>query len=152
MLYRILLFSVKPQHESAIGIHISPPFWHSLSRAPPPQVVNILLVFNSFLDIWHETLLKSYHAHFPPQILEVVTDDQKKSQVTTEIPVNLKPEALSRWPIGLGAEITCFKPLNLGWFVTQSIASDIEDRQKDSKKELKSKAIWQINPETMNFT
>ena len=24
--YRILLFSVKPQHESAIGIHISPPF------------------------------------------------------------------------------------------------------------------------------
>ena len=30
MLYRILLFSVKPQHESAIGIHISPPFWNSL--------------------------------------------------------------------------------------------------------------------------
>ena len=26
LLYRILLFSVKPQHESAIGIHISPPF------------------------------------------------------------------------------------------------------------------------------
>ena len=26
MLYRILLFSVKPQHESAISIHISPPF------------------------------------------------------------------------------------------------------------------------------
>ena len=25
LLYRILLFSVKPQHESAIGIHISPP-------------------------------------------------------------------------------------------------------------------------------
>ena len=24
--YRILLFSVKPQYESAIGIHISPPF------------------------------------------------------------------------------------------------------------------------------
>ena len=32
-LYRILLFSVKPQHESAIGIHISPPFWNS--RLPP---------------------------------------------------------------------------------------------------------------------
>ena len=26
LLYRIWLFSVKPQHESAIGIHISPPF------------------------------------------------------------------------------------------------------------------------------
>ena len=26
LLYRILLFSVKPQHESAIVIHISPPF------------------------------------------------------------------------------------------------------------------------------
>ena len=30
MLYRILLFSVKPQHESVIGIHIFPPFWNSL--------------------------------------------------------------------------------------------------------------------------
>ena len=30
MLYRILLFSVKPQHESAISIHISPPLWTSL--------------------------------------------------------------------------------------------------------------------------
>ena len=26
LLYRILLFSVKPQHESAVGIHISSPF------------------------------------------------------------------------------------------------------------------------------
>ena len=26
LLYRILLFSVKPQHESAIDIHISPSF------------------------------------------------------------------------------------------------------------------------------
>ena len=26
LLYRILLSSVKPQHESAIGIHTSPPF------------------------------------------------------------------------------------------------------------------------------
>ena len=26
LLYRILLFSVKPQHESAIGMHISSPF------------------------------------------------------------------------------------------------------------------------------
>ena len=34
LLYRILLFSVKPQHESAISIHISPPFQNSL---PPPS-------------------------------------------------------------------------------------------------------------------
>ena len=27
MLYSILLFSVKPQYESAIGLHISPPFY-----------------------------------------------------------------------------------------------------------------------------
>ena len=35
MLYRILLFSVKPQHESATGIHISPPFWASLPCSSP---------------------------------------------------------------------------------------------------------------------
>ena len=35
MLYRVLLFSVKPQHESAIGIHISPPFWNSLPSVSP---------------------------------------------------------------------------------------------------------------------
>ena len=35
LLYRILLFSVKPQHESAIGIHISLPFWNSL---PSPSL------------------------------------------------------------------------------------------------------------------
>ena len=35
MLYSILLFSVKPQHESATGIHISPPFWTSLPSPTP---------------------------------------------------------------------------------------------------------------------
>ena len=35
LLYRILLFSVKSQHESAIGIHISPPFWISFPSASP---------------------------------------------------------------------------------------------------------------------
>ena len=34
LLYRILLFSVKPQHESAIGIHISLPF-EPPSHLPP---------------------------------------------------------------------------------------------------------------------
>ena len=28
-------FSVKPQHESAIGVHISPPFWTSLPSPSP---------------------------------------------------------------------------------------------------------------------
>ena len=35
LLYRILLFSLKPQHESAIDIHISPPFWISLPSPTP---------------------------------------------------------------------------------------------------------------------
>ena len=34
LLYRILLFSVKPQHESAIGTHIPSPFWTSLPIPP----------------------------------------------------------------------------------------------------------------------
>ena len=34
MLYKILLFSVEPQHESAIGIHMSPPFCTSLPIPP----------------------------------------------------------------------------------------------------------------------
>ena len=33
LFYRILLFSVRHQHESAIGIYMSPPFWSSL-RSP----------------------------------------------------------------------------------------------------------------------
>jgi len=36
LLYRVLLFSVKPQRESAIGIHISPSFWTSLPSLPHP--------------------------------------------------------------------------------------------------------------------
>ena len=35
LLYRIL-FSVIPQHESTIGIFISPPFWTSLPSLPHP--------------------------------------------------------------------------------------------------------------------
>ena len=35
LLYRILLFSVKPQHDSTVGIHISPPFWNSLPSPSP---------------------------------------------------------------------------------------------------------------------
>jgi len=36
LLYRILLFSVKPQHESAIGMHISPPNLPPISLPIPP--------------------------------------------------------------------------------------------------------------------
>ena len=35
LLYRILLLSVKPQHESAIGLHVSTPFWTSLLSPTP---------------------------------------------------------------------------------------------------------------------
>ena len=34
-LHRIVLFSVKPQHESAIGTHMSSPSWTSLPRPSP---------------------------------------------------------------------------------------------------------------------
>ena len=30
-----MLFSVKPQHESAIGVHVFPPFWTSLPSPSP---------------------------------------------------------------------------------------------------------------------
>ena len=36
LLYRIFLFSVKPQRESAIGIHISPPFEPPSHLLPHP--------------------------------------------------------------------------------------------------------------------
>jgi len=36
LLYRLLLFSVKLQHETAIAIQISPPFWNSLPSPPHP--------------------------------------------------------------------------------------------------------------------
>ena len=35
LLYRIFLFSVKHQHESAVGVHMSPPSWTSLPSPCP---------------------------------------------------------------------------------------------------------------------
>ena len=48
MLYRILLFSVKPEHKSAIGIHISSPFRTSLpspSASHPSRLIQSLFEF-----------------------------------------------------------------------------------------------------------
>ena len=42
MLYRILLFSVKPQHESATVIHISDPFWTSLPSPSPSHLSRLI--------------------------------------------------------------------------------------------------------------
>ena len=39
-----ILFSVKPQHESTIGIHISLPFWTSLPSPAPPQPSRLIQV------------------------------------------------------------------------------------------------------------
>ena len=41
MLYRIL-FSVKPQHESAIGLHIYPPFGTSLPSPSPSHLSRLI--------------------------------------------------------------------------------------------------------------
>ena len=40
LLYRILLFSVKPQQEAAIGIHIYPPFWTFFSSPDQPTCLD----------------------------------------------------------------------------------------------------------------
>ena len=42
LLYRISLFSVKPQNESAIGIHISLPFWTSFPSTSPSHPSRLL--------------------------------------------------------------------------------------------------------------
>ena len=39
------LFSLQPQHESAIGIHISPPFWSSLPSPAPSHPLEPLYEF-----------------------------------------------------------------------------------------------------------
>ena len=57
MLYRILLFSVKLQHESAIGKHISPPFWTSLPSPSPSHpsrlIQSLCLSFLSYTGNSH---------------------------------------------------------------------------------------------------
>ena len=58
MLYRILLFSVKLQNESAIGIHISPPFWTSLLSFTPSHPSR--LIQSPYLKINYVLILRWY--------------------------------------------------------------------------------------------
>ena len=53
----------------------------------------------------------------------------------TEIPVNVAgTRSTVQMTHRLGSRNNCcFKPLSLEWLVAQSIATDIEDRKKDSK-------------------
>ena len=64
MLYIILLFSIKPQHESAIGIHTSPPFWTSLPSPSPSQPSRLIQSpCLSFLSHTANSLLAIYFTH-----------------------------------------------------------------------------------------
>ena len=48
LLCRILLFSVKAQHESATGILISPLIWNSLPSPSPPHPSRLIMEENGF--------------------------------------------------------------------------------------------------------
>jgi len=52
LLYRILLFSAKPQHESAIDIHVSPPSWNFL-LSPSPSHPSGLIQNPCFSSLGH---------------------------------------------------------------------------------------------------
>ena len=78
MLYRILLFSIKPQHESAIGIHISSPFWN-FPPSPSPSHASkliqspclsflrhgkfLLAIYFTYGNVSFHPLLPSPHVH-----------------------------------------------------------------------------------------
>ena len=51
-IYRIFLFSVKHQHGSAIGIHMSPPSWTSLP-SPSPSYLSRLIQSPSLSSLRH---------------------------------------------------------------------------------------------------
>ena len=54
LLYRISLFSVNYQHESAIGIHMSPPSWTSLP-SPSPSHPSMLTQSHCLSSLRHTT-------------------------------------------------------------------------------------------------
>ena len=59
LLYRILLFSVKHQHESAIGVHRSSSSWNSLSSPSPSHLSKLF----ELPDTYNKSLLAIYFAH-----------------------------------------------------------------------------------------
>ena len=70
LLYRIFLFSVKPQHESAIGVHISHPFWTSFPSPFPSHPSRLIqspclsfLIWSIFLTGLLILLLLSCNVH-----------------------------------------------------------------------------------------
>ena len=66
LLYKILLFSVKPLHESAIGTHISPPFRTSLPSSAPSKPSRLIQSpCLSFLSHTTNSLVFKIAIYFP---------------------------------------------------------------------------------------
>ena len=63
LLYRTLLFSVKPQHESAIGIHTTPPFWTSLPSLSPSHPSRLIESLFEFPELYSKYLLAIYFTY-----------------------------------------------------------------------------------------
>ena len=64
--YRSLLFSVKPQHESALGIHISSPFWTSLLFSTPSHPSRLIQIKYYLFYTWQcKFPCYSFHTSHP---------------------------------------------------------------------------------------
>ena len=73
LLYRILLFSVKPQHESAIGIHMSPPFWTSLPFPSPSQPLRLTKSLFQFPEPYNKFPLDIYFTYGSVSFLDTLS-------------------------------------------------------------------------------
>ena len=62
LLYKIL-FSLKPQHESAIGTHISPPFWTSLPSPIPSHPSRLIQSPFEYPQLYSKFLLAIYFTY-----------------------------------------------------------------------------------------